>query len=75
MKQENKSNCYISVYASLSKYGYKYVFKLNKSDNLARKTGPGDFGSREVGKNTYPKLMRFLVCTNSMKQHEMLHKM
>lgn len=53
MKQENKSNCCISVYASLSKYGYKYVFefKLNKSGNLARKTGPGDTAveAEEVG--------------------------
>lgn len=79
MKQENKSNCYISVYVSLSTYEYKYVFelKLNKPGKLARKTGPGDTAveAEEVGKNAYPKLMRFLVCTSSMKQHEMLHKM
>lgn len=53
MKQENKSNCYISVYVSLSKYEYKYVFelKLNKPGKLARKTGPGDTAveAEEVG--------------------------
>lgn len=51
--------------------------KLNKSGNLARKTGPGDTAVEAEGaeKNAYPKLMRFLVCTSNIKQHEMLHKM
>lgn len=49
--------------------------KLNKSGNLARKTGPEDTAEEVEKKNAYPKLMRFLVCTSSMKQHEMLHKM
>lgn len=51
--------------------------KLNKSGNLARKTGPGDTAveAEEIEKNAYPKLMRFLACTSNIKQHEMLHKM